>query len=93
MVERGAKNVVLLSRSGITTSKVKELIEESIRTGAQITVKRCDVSNSESVASLISNELLDMPEVKGVVHAAMVLHVKPHFSLLELQLTYAGRLV
>jgi NAD(P)-dependent dehydrogenase (short-subunit alcohol dehydrogenase family) len=75
MVGKGARNIVLVSRSGSTSGKVKELIDQLTDEGATIAVRRCDVSNSDSVDNLVENELVGMPEVRGVIHGAMVLHV------------------
>ena len=75
MVSKGAKNIVLVSRSGSATGKVKDLIDELALGGANIVVRQCDVVNSNSVENLIANELAGMPEIRGVVHGAMVLHV------------------
>jgi NAD(P)-dependent dehydrogenase (short-subunit alcohol dehydrogenase family) len=75
MAGKGAGNIVLVSRSGSATGKVKELIDELAAIGTRIVVRRCDVSNSESVQKLIGTDLAEMPEVRGVVHGAMVLRV------------------
>lgn len=76
MVSKGARNLALVSRSGSATGKVKELIDELSTIGAQVVVRKCDVSDSVSVRKLIGSELAGMPEVRGVVHGAMVLHVR-----------------
>ena len=81
MVSKGARNIVLVSRSGSATGKVKELIDELAAVGASIIVRRCDVSNSDSVQNLICNEMVGMPEVRGVVHGAMVLRVSYCLSI------------
>ncbi|QSZ34031.1 hypothetical protein DSL72_005611 [Monilinia vaccinii-corymbosi] len=73
MVSKGAKHLVLVSRSGSVTGKVKELVDDLGPTGANIIVRRCDVANSDAVNDLVVNGLSDMPEVRGVVHGAMVL--------------------
>jgi NAD(P)-dependent dehydrogenase (short-subunit alcohol dehydrogenase family) len=75
MVGKGARNIVLVSRSGSTSGKVKELIDQLTGEGAKIVVRRCDVSNSDSVDNLVESELIGLPEVRGVIHGAMVLHV------------------
>ena len=75
MVSKGAKNIVLVSRSGSATGKVKELVDELALSGVNIVVRQCDVVNINSVENLIANELVGMPEIRGVVHGAMVLHV------------------
>jgi hypothetical protein len=57
------------------TGKVKTLIEELVIVGAKVIVKKCDVANSGSVDTLIKKEMAGMPEIKGVIHGAMVLKV------------------
>ena len=81
MVGKGARNIVLVSRGGSATGKVKELIDDLASVGANIVVRRCDVSNDDSVKRLITNELAGMPEVRGVIHGAMVLHVSYSLSI------------
>jgi len=75
MVDQGARNLVLVSRSGTVAGKVKTLIDELASVGAKVIVKRCDVSDSNSVETLIRKEMAGMPEIKGVIHGAMVLKV------------------
>lgn len=93
MVGQGARNIVLVSRSGSTTGKVKELIDELAAIEANIAVRRCDVTNSDSVENLISNELVGMPEVRGLVHGAMVLRVSCYLFIQRTVLTLVGCLI
>lgn len=51
------------------------MVDDLKTVGANIVIRRCDVSNSEAVNNLVTNELTDMPEVRGVIHGAMVLRV------------------
>jgi NAD(P)-dependent dehydrogenase (short-subunit alcohol dehydrogenase family) len=74
MVSKGARNLVLVSRSGSATGKVKELIDELALDGAKTVVKSCDVGDNKAVQALIQ-DLASMPEIRGVIHGAMVLHV------------------
>ncbi|KAF8858215.1 ketoacyl-synt-domain-containing protein [Acephala macrosclerotiorum] len=74
MVEKGAQNIVLLSRSGKVTNKVAELIEEAKTVNANIIVKSCDVADKSAVEKFITEDLSSLPPIKGVIHAAMVLH-------------------
>lgn len=85
LVGKGARHVVLVSRSGSATGKVKELIDELAVAGAKIVVRRCDVTDASSVQNLISNELVDLPPVRGLVHGAMVLHVSCMYTGQELR--------
>ncbi|KAI0443526.1 ketoacyl-synt-domain-containing protein [Xylaria telfairii] len=73
MVNRGARHLVLVSRSGSATGKVKELIEEAAAAGAEVIVRQCDVANPYDVEELINFGLEGMPPVRGLIHGAMVL--------------------
>ena len=75
MIEKGAKNILLVSRSGNTGGKVDKLIEEAKGAGAQVVVRPCDVTSKEQVEKLIAQGISGMPAIRGVIHAAMVLHV------------------
>jgi len=71
---KGARSIVLISRSGNATGKVTELIEEANTVGATITVRSCNVSSKKHVQKLITEDISALPPVRGVIHAAMVLH-------------------
>ncbi|UQC84889.1 beta-ketoacyl synthase domain-containing protein [Colletotrichum lupini] len=83
MVAHGARNLVLLSRSGSATGKVKELIDEAANDGAHITVRPCNVADKSSVEQLFNTGLKGLPPVRGVIHGAMVLR-----DVLFEQMTY-----
>ncbi|KAF4635682.1 hypothetical protein G7Y89_g2413 [Cudoniella acicularis] len=74
MAGKGAKNLVLVSRNGTSTGKVKDLIDELSAIGVNVAVRQCNVSNSDSVQKLIRDDLAGMPKIRGVIHGAMVLH-------------------
>jgi hypothetical protein len=79
MANNGARNLVLVSRSGSATGKVKELIDELATLGTNVLVRRCNVADSSAVDNLITG-LAGMPEIRGVIHGAMVLHVSSRVS-------------
>ena len=72
---KGAKYIVLVSRSGTVNEKLKILTEKLAPLGTQIIVKPSDVSSKADVERLVKEELKDLPPVRGVVHGAMVLRV------------------
>jgi NAD(P)-dependent dehydrogenase (short-subunit alcohol dehydrogenase family) len=83
MASKGAKNIVLVSRNGSGTGKVKELIDELTAIGTNVVIRQCDVANLSSVENLIGKDLIGMPEVRGVIHGAMVLHVSSNLLLVN----------
>jgi NAD(P)-dependent dehydrogenase (short-subunit alcohol dehydrogenase family)/acyl carrier protein len=72
MVQRGAKHLVLVGRSG-ASAQAREVISGLEVTGAQVRVVALDVSDPEQVASTLDEIKTSMPPLKGVVHAAGVL--------------------
>lgn len=73
MVDRGAKNMILLSRRA---SKTKGLISQIQQAGCRVKAISCDVSSAaglEQALDLCAKE--QFPPVRGVVQAAMVLKV------------------
>lgn len=88
MVGKGAKHIVLLSRSGTVKGQAAEHIAALNTAGANIIIRSCDVSKKADVESLILRELTDLPPVRGVIHGAMVLHVSQiSHSRMQLKLT------
>jgi len=73
MVEHGARNIVLLSRSGGGEEMVKQLQEEIQCPEARILVKKCDASIESQVKQLVSDCANELLPICGVIHAAMVL--------------------
>ncbi|GLA29678.1 type I Iterative Polyketide synthase (PKS) [Aspergillus niger] len=73
MVQRGAREIVLLSRSGTVTDVVQILTTECQALGASIHVKPCDVSEVSQVKALVTELQKHLPPIRGVIHAAMVL--------------------
>jgi NADPH:quinone reductase-like Zn-dependent oxidoreductase len=80
MVSKGARNIILVSRSGSATGKVGELIRELRDSfGANVIVRRCDVADKGEVEKLVTLGCTDLPPIRGVVHGAMVLHVSVRY--------------
>ncbi|KAJ5180470.1 hypothetical protein N7492_003680 [Penicillium capsulatum] len=73
MSSKGARNIVLVSRSASINERLQALIDELAVDGTRITVKPCNVSSRQSVETLIKEDMKDLPPVRGVVHGAMVL--------------------
>ncbi len=72
LVERGARHLVLVGRSGAATEAAREAVAEIKSRGVDARAIACDVSNESALRGLI-RDIADMPRLGGVVHAAMVL--------------------
>jgi short-subunit dehydrogenase len=75
MARRGAKNFILISRNGLKSGKVQELVSELLPRGIRIDVFRGDVANDSDLERILTESSKSLPPIKGVIHTAMVLKV------------------
>lgn len=73
LIDKGAKNLVLLSRSGDKDPKVSSRIDSLRKLGANIKVYAVDVANLEGMTNVFSNIENELPPLDGIFHGAMVL--------------------
>jgi thioester reductase-like protein len=73
MVERGARNLVLVGRSGATTAAAKEALAAMQARGASVVVAQADVGSETDVARVIGDINATMPPLRGIMHLAAVL--------------------
>ncbi len=72
LVEKGARNIALVTRRGIADAETESAIERWARKGVSTTVHACDVTD-ETAASELLKQLRTIGPLKSVIHAAMVL--------------------
>ena len=75
MIDLGAKNLILLSRSGALSEQAKKFVQEIQNMGINIVTPLCDISDEHSLASIVTEYENTMPPIKGCIQAAMVLQV------------------
>ncbi|KAI1128976.1 hypothetical protein F5Y10DRAFT_239255 [Nemania abortiva] len=74
MADRGAKHLIILSRSGPTSQAALELVSNLTAQGVAVFAPKCDASSvAELAAALEEREVRAMPPIKGCINAAMVL--------------------
>ncbi|KAI0596521.1 hypothetical protein F4775DRAFT_594205 [Biscogniauxia sp. FL1348] len=76
MVEHGARNIVLLSRSGAEGNmKAQELVQECKAKGAVVKLCKCDTRDAAAVAQVFHDirEKHNMPPIRGIINGAMIL--------------------
>ncbi|KAJ5644416.1 hypothetical protein N7507_010427 [Penicillium longicatenatum] len=73
MVSQGARNLVLLGRSGPTTEAARILIDELSAQGVTVQAPPCDIIDTQSVQSVMGQVMQTMPPIKGLIQASMVL--------------------
>ncbi|GAB7351697.1 hypothetical protein MBLNU459_g2290t2 [Dothideomycetes sp. NU459] len=73
MVHKGARTIILLSRSAKAGGKVGELIEYLAQQGAKAVLTACDIANPEQVDAVVKDAAKTLPPIRGIIHGAMVL--------------------
>jgi thioester reductase-like protein len=73
LADRGARHLVLVSRSGPAASGVKEAIEALAARGATAHVWAADVAAEQPLRSVLERIAAELPLLRGVIHAAMVI--------------------
>ncbi|CAG7929919.1 unnamed protein product [Penicillium olsonii] len=73
LADRGARHLLVLSRSGGQTEKARGVIQSLEERGVQVLAPMCDVSDRASVENALRESRSSMPPIKGCIQAAMVL--------------------
>jgi NAD(P)-dependent dehydrogenase (short-subunit alcohol dehydrogenase family)/aryl carrier-like protein len=73
MAGRGAGTLVLLGRRGAGTPEAARAVAELELLGARAIVRTADIATPGDVAAVLAEIDRDLPPLRGVVHAAMVL--------------------
>lgn len=72
MVQNGAKNLVVMSRSGTKSAEAETAAAELIASGANLNVVKADACNKEAIAAAFAS-VRQQGRIRGVVNMAMVL--------------------
>ncbi|SPE21094.1 Polyketide synthase (fragment) [Burkholderiales bacterium] len=73
LVERGARHLVLISRSGPTSEEVRTAVAALERQGVSVLARACDVTDRAALGALLEEVAATLPPLRGVVHAAAVI--------------------
>ncbi|QKX59923.1 uncharacterized protein TRUGW13939_07065 [Talaromyces rugulosus] len=76
MSRRGAKNIIIMTRSGLQSQRVRELESEMQLKGIRLVVLQGDVADASSLEAVIQESAKILPPIKGVIHSAMVLKTR-----------------
>ena len=76
LVDRGARHLVLLSRSASTPDHSNKAFVRSLEAhGTTVTLQSCDIADKSQLMGVFADCARRMLPVKGVIQAAMVLKV------------------
>ncbi|PVH93503.1 polyketide synthase PksD [Periconia macrospinosa] len=74
MAGKGAKNILILSRSGVSTKTAADAVQELKNQGVTVCAPKCDATSKEAVSrALCEAAQSGIPPVRGAIIAAMVL--------------------
>lgn len=76
LVQQGVRYIILASRRGVANPKVQSLVYNLEKSGAKVVAHRCDITKEDEVEKMIYECETMMPPIRGVIHGAMVLHVR-----------------
>lgn len=75
MMSRGAKHLLLLSRSGTKDEAATALLDELKENGVNAAAPPCDISDEAALVSVLAKYAQAFPPVKGCIQGSMVLKV------------------
>ncbi|KAK7930973.1 hypothetical protein PG985_001685 [Apiospora marii] len=73
MVSKGAKQLLVPSRSGAASDEAKRLVGKLTEKGVTIATPRCDVSVASSLQGVLVESRQTMGPIRGCINASMVL--------------------
>ena len=73
--ERGAKNILLLSRSGIQKETAAKAVAKLRGPGIFIDAPECNITDISSLASALGRYRDTLPPIAGCIQASMILRV------------------
>lgn len=74
LIDNGARNIVVLGRSGGSRPEVQELLEKYDGSDVSVRALACDVGSRDELVQVLES-IQDMPPVRGVIHSALILNV------------------
>ncbi len=73
LVEKGAKNLVLLSRRGAAGAEAEAAVSELAARGIRVWARACDVGDESAMDKVFAEMAAELPPLRGVIHAAAVI--------------------
>lgn len=73
LIEKGARHLILLGRSGPSSDEAKAALAEWSKQGVNAHAVACDVADKAALSLLLDQCATDMPPLKGLIHAAAVI--------------------
>lgn len=75
MLKYGARNLIILSRSGKRHALAESLSADVEQAGGKVMIPECNITNGVLVQQVLNDAAKSMPPIRGVIQGAMVLDV------------------
>ncbi len=73
LVGKGARELVLLSRSGPASEEAQAAVAEFEAQGVKVLAAACDITNHDALAQVFERAKRELSPLRGIVHAATVI--------------------
>lgn len=73
LVEKGARQLILLSRSGPASEEAQAAVAAFEEQGVKVLAAACDITDRDALASLLERANGELAPLRGIVHAATVI--------------------
>jgi NADPH:quinone reductase-like Zn-dependent oxidoreductase/acyl carrier protein len=73
LADRGARHLVLISRRGPAAEEARTALARLESRGIHVLARACDVTDRAALTALLEEVARDLPPLRGIVHAAMVI--------------------
>ena len=91
MAARGAKHLLILSRSGESARNASKLQADLKSMGTIVHAPACDIGDESALQGVLEEYCLTGPPIRGCVHGAMVLQVRSSVKSTSVKLTIPSR--
>lgn len=75
MASRGARNLILLSRSGGKSEEGQLLLQELKEKGVHVEPAACDISEAQDLQQVLGDLAEKVPPIRGCIQSSMVIRV------------------
>lgn len=73
LAARGAKHLIIPSRSGASSAAAAQVVSSLRSRGVNVVTPKCDIGNECELANLLFEVKQTMPPIRGIINCAMVL--------------------
>jgi NAD(P)-dependent dehydrogenase (short-subunit alcohol dehydrogenase family) len=75
MASRGARHLLVISRSGARSEPARQLSVELSELGVNMVAPTCDITQADSLANVLKEYASKLPPIRGCIQCTMVLRV------------------